>query len=275
MRYMTGNIPDHWFRPEAADTDPDLGTLDEFLEPTAPITMPPDELVETTVSPAIRASGDTKSVRRTRRAWLLGVGAILAALLLGLAIGWVMRPQIDPAASVKTPSPAASATVKAVNRQTVTPTSILATCSAQPATDSLGNPVTYEPRFASDGKFDTAWRCEGEGVGETLTFSFPEGTQLSAIGVLNGYAKTDPKSGELMYGQYRRISGLQWKLDNGVVVNQSLADIPSELQVIEVPNTSGRKVTMTITSSTAPGWATVPTRNAVLLSELQFFGAQR
>ena len=73
--------------------------------------------METTVVPAIRTSGDTKSVRRTRRAWLLGVAAILAALLLGLAIGWVMRPQIDPAASIKTPSPAASATVPAVNRQ--------------------------------------------------------------------------------------------------------------------------------------------------------------
>ena len=64
----------------------------------------------------------------------------------------------------------------------------------------------YDAGNVLDGKASTAWRCDGNGVGHVLTFSFPAGTKISKVGLVNGYTKTDPSSGAERYGEYRRIT---------------------------------------------------------------------
>ena len=68
-------------------------------------------------------------------------------------------------------------------------------CQAPQSTDGAGDPVVYVPEQMSDGKMNTAWRCNGNGVGQVVTFGFPAGTTIAQVGLVNGYAKVDPASG--------------------------------------------------------------------------------
>ncbi|MDF3821543.1 hypothetical protein P3G55_16685 [Leptospira sp. 96542] len=57
-----------------------------------------------------------------------------------------------------------------------------------------GKELDYDPRNAFDAKFQTGW-CEGktgdDGVGESLTVSFPSAVHLSEISIVNGLAKNE------------------------------------------------------------------------------------
>ena len=75
--------------------------------------------------------------------------------------------------------------------------------------------MTYEAGKAIDGVPDTAWRCDGSGVGQQLQVSFPGRVALTSIGMVPGYAKTDPYDGTDRYTQNRRISAVQYTFDDG------------------------------------------------------------
>jgi hypothetical protein len=47
----------------------------------------------------------------------------------------------------------------------LTPTEVKVGCQAPQTTDGAGNPVTYVPEQMVDGRMNTAWRCNGDGVG--------------------------------------------------------------------------------------------------------------
>lgn len=278
MHDMSGNLPDEWFRPDAATTDPRLPRIRPGMGDPRPSAPPVSATAETAVVPATRTPQEPDDGqweilehRRSRWGWIIGIVAIIAALILGLTFGWLLRPRFDQAPPTATPDVTPSlAQVRLGDR--VAPLSVSASCTAQPAKDSLGKDVLYNAKLISDGKLDTAWRCDGEGIGTTLSFTLPEGTKVAALGVLNGYAKTDPRTGELMYGQYRRVKAVQWKLPDGTTVDQKFTESPSEIQVMRIPPvTVAGPIKLTIVESTAPGWENVPTRNAVLLSEVEFF----
>ena len=107
---------------------------------------------------------------------------------------------------------------------TVTPTQVTVDCQAPQSTDGAGAPVVYVPEHMSDGKMNTAWRCNGNGVEEVVRFEFPAETTIAQVGLVNGYAKVDPASGTQRYGEYRRITKVTWTFANGVSFQQSLHD---------------------------------------------------
>ena len=97
----------------------------------------------------------------------------------------------------------------------LTPTQVKVGCQAPQTTDGAGQPVNYAPEQLSDGRLNTAWRCNGDGVGQVVTFEFPAGTSIVEVGLVNGYAKVDPASGAKRYGEYRRITKVTWTFANG------------------------------------------------------------
>lgn len=148
----------------------------------------------------------------------------------------------------------------------------MATCIADEATDSVGRTVTYEPEKALDGDKGTAWRCPGMGDGVMLAFTFPDGTVLSQVGLINGYPKRDPVTGDSMYLQYRRVTKVTWDFGGGRTVVQKLDPEQPDLQLLDVPEVKVTgPVTLTIDASSDPGWASEKSRNAVLISEVDFY----
>jgi tRNA A-37 threonylcarbamoyl transferase component Bud32 len=83
---------------------------------------------------------------------------------------------------------------------------VIASSTAESSTDAAGNPVTYLPANVIDGKVDTAWRTPGNGRGESITLIFDNPVNVVRIGLIPGYAKTDPETGANRFFQDRIIT---------------------------------------------------------------------
>jgi hypothetical protein len=172
-------------------------------------------------------------------------------------------PDSTPTADAST----ATATPYEGNVLPVTPVGATADCQAPPATDDAGNPVTYLPGSVLDGNPSTAWRCNDDGVGQTITVEFGGAVTIAEVGLINGYAKIDPKSGAHRYGEYRRIAAVTWSFPDGTSVQQALSDNTEVVQTVRIPVKTATQLTLTINGSTPPGSA-ASTRDAVLISEI-------
>lgn len=117
--------------------------------------------------------------------------------------------------------------------------------------DAGGKKSTYEPDKAIDGLVDTAWRCDGSGVGQWLRIDFRRTVTLASIGIIPGFAKTDPVDGTDRYAQNRRISAVQYTFDDGSTFQQAFNTSASvrSAQTIPLPGVSTSQVTITILSS--------------------------
>jgi hypothetical protein len=138
-----------------------------------------------------------------------------------------------------------------------------ASCESAPSVDSAGNQVGYAPPNAYDGDLTTAWRCDGDGVGETLTLTFGE-VPVGELGLVPGYAKTDPRSGADRYAENNRLTRVRWTFPDGSSFVQRLDGSPDnrDLQTFRIPLTTAGEVTLEVLGST-PG-----RRNTIAVSEL-------
>lgn len=202
---------------------------------------------------------------------------IMIVLLLCLTVGAVagmvllLQPQSrTPGPDSREPSAAnASDASQAGGAGPVTPTQVKVGCQAPDATDGAGRPVSYVAEHLIDGKLNTAWRCNGNGIGQLVTFTLPAGTSIAEVGLVNGYTKVDPASGARRYGEYRRITQVTWTFANGLSFQQSLTDGAKTVQKLSIPAQAGDTVTLTINASTQPG-SRSRGRDAVLISEVSF-----
>lgn len=146
-----------------------------------------------------------------------------------------------------------------------------AACVAPDSVDSAGNRTTYPAGNAIDGVLTTAWRCRGDGTSQSLTVSFPGPVEVSAVGLVPGLAKTDPRSQVDRYAQNRRISSVRLAFDGGRAVVASLdpSSTNREMQWTAVDPVVTTTVTITVLSS-EPGSAQgdFPANDSVAISEI-------
>jgi hypothetical protein len=195
----------------------------------------------------------------------LTAGAV-AGLAFVLRSDWRITAPGSGASSAEKAAPSDAQQVTSL-----TPTQVNVDCQAPQSTDGAGDVVVYLPEQMSDGRMNTAWRCNGNGVGQVITFGFPAGTKIVQVGLVNGYAKVDPGIGVQRYREYRRITTVTWTFADGTSFQQSLNDSVETVQKLSIPAQSGDQVTLTIDASTEPG-STARGRDAVLISEVVFEG---
>jgi hypothetical protein len=130
----------------------------------------------------------------------------------------------------------------------VAPAGASAGCVDRPGVDAAGHRVTYQPRNAVDGRHDTAWRCPGRGIGQRLVVRLPRTVAVGAVGLVPGYAKTDPRSGADRYAENNRITAVRWRLGNGVSVVQHLDGAASDrsMQTVRVPRTRTHRIELQV-----------------------------
>jgi hypothetical protein len=124
-------------------------------------------------------------------------------------------------------------------------------CVAEPGVDAGGRRVGYAAGNVLDDAARTAWRCDGDGRGVTLRLTLPRRTTIAAVGLVPGYAKTDPVNGVDRYAQNRRIARVRWTFDGGTWVEQTLDTRPTvrRVQTMRVPPVRTRHVRLTIEDS--------------------------
>jgi hypothetical protein len=140
-----------------------------------------------------------------------------------------------------------------------------ATCQAADGVDAAGNQVAYAPSNVYDGDKTTAWRCDGSGIGQKLTLSLPQNTDLGSVGLIPGYAKTDPTSGANRYAENNRVTKVRWSFSDGSSVVQHFNGSAGDrrMQKMRIPKTTTNRVVITILGSTEGP------RNTVAISEVK------
>ena len=140
-----------------------------------------------------------------------------------------------------------------------------ATCQAPDSVDEAGNPVSYPPWQAFDADLSTAWRCDGSGDGARLTVTLPEGARVAEVGLVPGYAKTDPASGVDRYAENNRITKVRWVFEDGSSYEQEMSGNPADrsMRTMRVPDSETATVVLEVLAS-AKGQ-----RNTVAVSEIR------
>lgn len=199
--------------------------------------------------------------RHRRRRWgvWLGAGAAVALVVVVLLlVGGDDRPEPGGPGSAQPTTPSGSTPAFEGEPASL---SALADASA-PGSDadsvdiSTGEPTTYEPANMLDGDPETAWRVRGDASGETLTFTFPEPVTLTSVGLVNGYAKTsvDGSGTEFdLYAGGRRVLAVEWVLDGGEPLPQTLQDGEREPQLLDVGAVEATVVELRLVEVSAPG----------------------
>ena len=107
------------------------------------------------------------------------------------------------------------------------PISVTADCTAPDAKDAANQTTTFRVDNVLDSDPQTAWRCPGSSTGHVLAFQFATPVTLREMGLIPGYAKIDPSSGEDRFGQNHTVTQVRWIYGGG-----------SETQTIDTPGRS-------------------------------------
>lgn len=252
----------------AGDPPDDEGYADE--EPTVVAPRPasaPAELVATSgpfepFTPQVEESEPDR--RRVTVAVLLG--ALALVLIAGaFGVGRLLAGSSEQHSAGATADGSAQPAGYSGPVQPVHITDSMASCQADSSVDAAGNKVTYEPAKAHDSKLTTAWRCDGSGVGQRYTLSLPAGTTVAEVGLVPGYAKTDPESGVDRYAENNRITKVRWIFDDGKSYVQEMSGDPHNrsMRTLRIPETRTSRVVLQILAS-QPG-----PRNTVAISEIR------
>jgi hypothetical protein len=145
--------------------------------------------------------------------------------------------------------------------------------TAPPGTDVDGNLVRYDARNMLDGVPSTSWRMPGDGSGKTITVDLAKPTELTSVGLINGYAKTDTDtSGQTLdwYTGNRRILAVEWILEDGTVVTQDLTETRT-LQRMEIEPATTSTVELRLLTVTPPGQGP-SRRDYTAISEISVIG---
>ena len=205
--------------PAEARPAADPPTPARSLPPATGYALPPDLPSAPAVAPppaAPRGAG----ARPDQRHRALVIGAV-AAVLLVVGVLAVLRPWEVDATAVGTggTTSAAAGPVPSMGSAAAagggaSAVSASAGCVSAPSKDAGGNPTSYTPDNAIDDRPETAWRCDGDGVGQSLTIDLGRPVTFTDVGIVPGLAKTDTYDGTDRYKQCRRISAVRLTFDD-------------------------------------------------------------
>ncbi len=206
------------------------------------------------------APGGSSPSRSHRRAmWVTAAVATTALVVTGAGLAFLGLRDRGPA---QRPSPS-SAPARLI-REGV---QVIASDTAPSSTDAAGNRVTYVPANVIDGDVQTAWRTPGDGRDESVTLLFDNPIDVVRIGLIPGYAKTDPETGANRFLQDRIISSVVYKVPG-------LPNTPKTFRPLPVPQfvrlrVTTSRITVKILDTTASGGL-----DYTAISEIYVFGYQ-
>jgi Protein kinase domain len=191
---------------------------------------------------AVTAPTGSPTIRPRKKATWIAVAAIVTTLLLVLA-GLVYLGSRGPAAQ-ESPSGAPPQLMRVGVQVTATDT-------APSSTDAAGNVVTYVPANVIDGDVETAWRTPGDGLGQSVTLIFDNPINIVRIGLIPGYAKTDPQTGVDRFRQNRIIESVAYQVPGLPSTTKAFRPLPVP-QFTQLRVTTSR-ITVEILGTSAPG----------------------
>lgn len=134
--------------------------------------------------------------------------------------------------------------------------------------------TTFVPENVVDGKLDTAWRVDGTGEDEFLSFNFGHDVVLSRVRIVPGYAKVDPCSDDLYWCHINYIpKRIKLEFSNGAPILLDLKE-KCEWQSFTFASTSTKWVQLSILDTYAPS-DPQEQRESTPISEIELWGVSR
>ncbi len=141
-------------------------------------------------------------------------------------------------------------------------------CTAKSGVDASGKKVDYKSKNMTDGDKTTTWRCNGTATGETISLKLPKGTEVAEVGLVPGYAKTDPADGSDRYRQNNRITKVRWIIgDTELVQEMSGSSSDRSMRTMRVPRSPADEIELEILA------VTKGPRNTTAISEIRVAAA--
>jgi serine/threonine protein kinase len=211
------------------------------------------------VTPVAAPTGSPTTRSRGRATWI--AVAVVATTLLLVVAGLVYLGSRDrgPAAQ-ESPSGAPPQLI----REGV---QVIASATAPSSTDAAGNRVTYVPANVIDGDVQTAWRTPGDGHDVSITLIFDNPIDVVRIGLIPGYAKTDPETGANRFLQDRIVTSVSYRIPGLPNTTKTFKPLPVP-QFVRLRATTSR-ITVKILDTTASGGL-----DYTAISEIYVFGYQ-
>lgn len=132
-----------------------------------------------------------------------------------------------------------------------------------------GSTCEGNPRLLLDGFPTTAWHCEGDGVGEKLTFTFDQGQPIVGVRIIGGNTAQPGR-----FDVERRILSVRWRFSDGSWFEQGLPSHESGAQEVEFPPIVADYVELEILTSTDPGEPDEWNADTVSISEVEFMAPE-
>jgi hypothetical protein len=190
----------------------------------------------------------------------VSVAAVATVLVLSVAgFAFVRLTDGGPAESPSSSEPQALLIREGVQ--------VIASDTAPSSTDAAGNRVTYEPANMIDGDVQTAWRAPGDGHDVSVTLIFDNPINLVRIGLIPGYAKTDPETGANRFLQDRIITAVAYQIPGLPNTRKTFKPRPVP-QFVRLRVTTSR-ITVKILDTSASGGL-----DYTAISEIYVFGYQ-
>jgi hypothetical protein len=208
----------------------------------------------------LAAPGRAASLRSRGRATWVMVAAVATVLVLSVAgLAFLRLGDRAPAQS-----PSSSEAPALLIREGV---QVIASDTAPSSTDAAGNRVTYVPANVIDGDVQTAWRAAGDGHDVSVTLIFDNPINLVRIGLIPGYAKTDPETGANRFLQDRIITAVVYRIPGLPNTTKMFKPLPVP-QFVRLRVTTSR-ITVKILDTTESGGL-----DYTAISEIYVFGYQ-
>ena len=135
------------------------------------------------------------------------------------------------------------------------------------ASSSLAPEEAYSPLFLFDSRRDFGWAegSPGDGVGESLVFTFPASVTITGLWIWNGYQRSDRH-----FTSNARVKGFTFGADGGSSGRYTLKDMQGSQHIPLAAPLRGRRFTLRIDEA-FPGAA----YQDLVISELRFSDGKR
>lgn len=221
----------------------------------SPVASPPARPVEPIAQP--------RAPRSWRWPWI--AAAALVTLIVVALAGIVLADRLGSEPSGAPPS--GSQTGSRIPERIWEGVQVTTTSqTAPPSKDAAGHVVTYLPSNVLDGDVATAWRTQGNGHGDTLTLLFNDPVEIVRIGLIPGYAKSDPETGTNRFVQDRIIREVRYLIPGLAPTVQRFQPQPRP-QYVPI-NKVTDQITVEILDTTKPGGA-----DFTAISEIYVYGS--
>lgn len=147
----------------------------------------------------------------------------------------------------------------------LSPESVAATSTAAPGIDAGGNPIDYEAENTVDGQSATAWRTEGNGIGQEILILFSSPVHICRLGIIPGYSKIDPYDNTDRFKENRVIEVVEYESPECGNTRQSFSPSP-RVQLVDLSCVTDT-VVLRILSTSAHGG-----RDFTAISEIEIYG---